>query len=308
MCIEWFHKSSTRSRVKSLKRPPSRSGSKQQTAKVVPLFPKRIRQAPKPVKAPVSKQVIRKQAKRLDVAERLSKASVAKLRPRVAFGRRVILASSVSVLLLAALVVVAVVSPLLAVREIEIVGTNRVSATSILKDLKYLKGKPLPQITSEELANKLGKYELIDSVSAVALPPSKLRVVVVERSAIAIVSINNVPYLYDAAGVQLGRAGNQDHLPVIHNAGNPSSSVSFTSAVSVLLSFPVELLPKVQSVVAGSKDNVVLSLRSYNQKIFWGDASDPALKAKVLNALMKHYANHFGATFDVSSPSQPSVY
>jgi cell division protein FtsQ len=214
----------------------------------------------------------------------------------------------VSVGLLVVLVIVAVVSPLLAVREIEIVGTNRVSSTEILKDLKYLKGKPLPQITSDELATKLGKYELIDSVSAVALPPSKLRVVVVERSAIAIVSINNVPYLYDAAGVQLGRAGAKDRLPIIHNAGNPSSSVAFKSAVSVLLSLPVDLLPRVFSVSAASKDNVVLALRTYSQQIFWGDASDPALKAKVLDALMKHYATHYRATFDVSSPSQPSVY
>ncbi len=291
-----------------MKRPPSRSGAKKQPAKVIPLLPRRVKKASGPAKSPVSKQVIRKQAKRLGVAERLNRESVARLRPRVAFGRRVFLAASVSISLLIVLVIVAVVSPLLAVREIEVVGTNRVSAAAILKDLKYLKGKPLPQITSEELAAKLGKYELIDSVSAVALPPSKLRVVVVERSAIAIVSINNVPYLYDAAGVQLGRAGSKDRLPIIHNAGNPASSVSFASAVSVILSLPVELLPKVQSVSAASKDNVVLALRSYNQQIFWGDSSDPALKAKVLAALMKHYANHFGATFDVSSPSQPSVY
>mgnify|MGYP002132430229 FL=1 len=291
-----------------MKRPPSRTGSKKPPAKVIPLLPKREKKAASATKPSVKREVIRKQAKRLGAAERLNRASVAQLRPRVAFGRRVFLASMVSVGLLVVLVIVAVVSPLLAVREIEIVGTNRVSATEILKDLKYLKGKPLPQITSDELATKLGKYELIDSVSAVALPPSKLRVVVVERSAIAIVSINNVPYLYDAAGVQLGRAGAKDRLPIIHNAGNPSSSVAFKSAVSVLLSLPVDLLPRVFSVSAASKDNVVLALRTYSQQVFWGDASDPALKAKVLGALMKHYATHYRATFDVSSPSQPSVY
>lgn len=291
-----------------MKRPPSRSGSGKPPAKVIPLIPKRKPKVAAPAKPVTNKKVIRQQVRRLSAQERNSRANVAKLKPRVAFGRRVILGSLVSVILLIVLVVVAVVSPLLAVREIEVVGTNRVSATSILKDLNYLKGKPLPQITSDELAAKLGKYLLIDSVSAVALPPSKLRVVVVERTAIAIVSINNVPYLYDAAGIQLGRAGANDRLPVIHNAGNPASSLQFTSAVSALLSVPVELLPRIQSVSAASKDNVVLSLRSYNQQIFWGDASEPALKAKVLGALMKHYANHSGATFDVSSPSQPSVY
>ena len=291
-----------------MKRPPSRTGSKKQPAKVIPLLPNREKKVASVEKRPAKREIIRKQAKRLGAAERLNKASIAQLRPRVAFGRRVFWASIVSVGLLVVLVIVAVVSPLLAVREIEIVGTNRVSASAILNDLNYLKGKPLPQVTSEELATRLGKYELIDSVSAVALPPSKLRVVVVERSAIAIVNINNVPYLYDPAGVQLGRASGNDRLPVIHNAGNPGSSVSFKSAVAVLLSLPVDLLPKVVSISAGSKDNVVLVLRNYGQQIFWGDASEPALKAKVLGALMKHYATHFGATFDVSSPSQPSVY
>lgn len=293
-----------------MQRPPSRSGAgkPKKLATVVPLFPKKNVRAPKEKKPAPSKLVVRKQAQRLNVQEKISRANVSKLRPRIDFGRKVFLASASAVLVLVILVIVAVVSPLLAVREIEVVGANRVSASAIAKDLNYLKGKPLPQITSDELASKLSKYQLIDSVSAVAMPPSKLRVVVVERSAIAIVNINDVPYLYDAAGVQLGRAKASDKLPTIHNAGNPSSSGSFKSAVEVLLSLPLQLLPNVSGVSASSKDNVVLDLRSYSQQIFWGDASEPALKASVLAALMKHYANHFNATFDVSSPSQPSVY
>lgn len=209
---------------------------------------------------------------------------------------------------LALLVVVAVVSPLLAVHTIEVVGANRVSEKDILRDLNSLKGKPLPQISSEELASKLSKYQLIDSVSAVALPPSTLRVVVVERSAVAIVKINGIDYLYDAAGVQVGRAKLSDHFPVILNAGNPNTSQSFKQAIDVVLSLPLHLLTKVSAISAASKDNVVLSMRSYAQTILWGDNSQPALKASVLSALMNHYSKRYGCTFDVSSPSQPSVY
>lgn len=245
---------------------------------------------------------------RLTIQERNSRAAISKLKPRVKFGRRVIIASIAAVSLLAVLVTVAVLSPLLAVRKIEIVGTSRVPATAIEKDLKSLMGKPLPQVTSEELAAKLSKYQLIDSVSAVALPPSTLRVVVVERTAIVVVKINEILYLYDAAGVQLGRAKGSDKLPIVENPGDPASSKTFKQAINVILSIPLELLPKVASISASSKDDVVLRLRNYNQKILWGDDSDPALKARVLSALMKHYEKRFGQTFDVSSPNQPSVF
>jgi hypothetical protein len=76
----------------------------------------------------------------------------------------------------------------------------------------------------------------------------------------------------------------------------------------VLLSLPSSLLGQVWSIRAVSKDNVVLSLRSNRQSILWGDSSQPGLKAQVLAALMKHYKSSASITFDVSSPSQPSVY
>ena len=123
-----------------------------------------------------------------------------------------------------------------------------------------------------------------------------------------VVKINEILYLYDAAGVQLGRAKGSDKLPSVENAGDPATSKTFKQAINVILSIPLELLPKVASISASSKDDVVLRLRNYNQKILWGDDSDPALKARVLNALMKHYEKRYGQTFDVSSPNQPSVF
>ena len=282
---------------------------------MVPLFPKAAKKVSKTPKAPKEPKVVkpnrktvRQASKRLQIHERNAKATVASLRPRMSFGRKVWISVAASVATLAVLVVVAVVSPLLAVQKIEVVGTNRVPVKELLRDLDSLKGKPLPQITSEELATKLGKYQLIDSVSAVALPPSTLRVVIVERSAVVIVKINGFDYLYDAAGVQVGRASSSDRLPVVLNAGNPNTSKSFQQAIDVVLSLPISLLGRISEISANSKDNVVLSLRTHAQTILWGDDSQPALKASVLAALMNHYPKRYGCTFDVSSPSQPSVY
>lgn len=276
-----------------MKRPPSRSGSikpkkaiKNNRDNVVQLFPNRT-QPTKKIRA---------------------NSKVTKFRPRISFGKRIKVSLIASVSVLVIFVLVAVFSPILAVQKIEIVGAHLVSKESIAKDLKSFVGKPLPQISSEEVASKLSKYELIDSVSVVSLPPSTLRVVVVERTAIATVVINNVRYLYDPAGVQIGRATAADNLPVIIGAGDPATSKSFSRAIDVLLSLPMSLLPKLDTIRASSKDNVVLGLRLNSQQILWGDASQPGLKAKVLAALMDHYPVKVGLTFDVSSPNQPSVY
>lgn len=293
-----------------MNRPPSRSGSKKPNRKInrLSVIGNSGENKTKRLRRSSNRKVIRNASKRLSIHEKNVRSAVARIRPRANFQTRVFTGIVIALGLLATLVVFAVFSPFLAVKKIEVVGASRVSSSAIIKDLTSLKGKPLPQITSEELAQKLSKYQLIDSVSAVSLPPSTLKVVVVERSAIAVVNINGIAYLYDVAGVQLGRASENDVLPVIQNAGNPASSSTFKQAVDVLLSIPMELLPKVESVSAKSKDDVLLRLRSYGQKVLWGDNSQSSLKATVLDALMKNYLKKPGQTFDVSAPNQPSIY
>jgi len=230
------------------------------------------------------------------------------MKPRANLGRRGLISVIAGLLALISLVLVAYFSPWLAVKQINVVGTNRVSKSAILGDLKPLMGKPLPQISNQDIADRLANYQLIESVSMVILPPNTLQVQVIERSPIAIVLINGLSYLYDPAGVQLGRANAADKFPYIENAGNPASSSSFKQAIAVILKLPVSLLPIVDVVSASSKDNVLLKLNQSGQKVLWGDDSQPGLKARVLSALMKHYQGKQGITFDVSAPNQPSVY
>ena len=298
-----------------MKRPPSRgsSGSSKKKsqkppANVVELFPKSKKSKTPPEARTSTRPALRRESKRLSIHKRNLKSQVTRIRPRVNFGRRVWIAVLSGLSILIVLVGISVFSPLLAIEKIVLVGVESLSEKSILKDLDYLKGRPLPQVSNDEVTKKLSKYELIDSVSVVSVPPNTLKVIIAERTAIALVSVNGVNYRYDAVGVQLGRSNQSEKLPVILGAGNPGSSKSFTRAVTVILSLPVALLPKVESIRASSKDNVVLALRQNRQRVLWGDSSQPALKAKVLSALMKNYDDRVGLTFDVSSPNQPSVY
>ncbi len=273
---------------------------------MVQLFP--VKSAKPKAKTKPAKPKIKNAAKRLSIHERNARSQVSKISPRVNFAKRVWIGIIAGLMTLVILVGVAVFSPLLALEKVVVVGTELVSEKSILKDLDYLKGRPLPQISNDEVTKKLSKYELIDSVSIVSVPPHTLKVLVTERTAIALVQVNGVAYRYDAVGVQLGRSTGAEKLPLILGSGNPATSKSFSRAVNVILSLPLSLLPSVQSIRATSKDNVVLALRSNRQRVLWGDSSQPGLKAKVLGALMQNYDDRVGLTFDVSSPNQPSVY
>lgn len=296
-----------------MKRPPSRTTSKKSGKKPVPrvdnvvqLFPSMKHSSRSKPKS--SKPKVRSAIKRLSIHERNARSKVSRISPRGNFAKRVWFGVFSGLVTLLILVAVAVFSPLLSLEKIVVVGAELVPEKAILKDLGYLKGRPLPQISNEEVTKKLSKYELIDSVFVVSVPPHTLRVVITERTAIALVEVNGRAYRYDAVGVQLGRSTGSEKLPTILGSGNPATSKSFSRAVNVILSLPLSLLPSVESIRATSKDNVVLALRSNRQRVLWGDSSQPGLKAKVLGALMQNYSDRVGLTFDVSSPNQPSVY
>lgn len=280
------------------RRPPSGSGvpkSRPKQTKVTSISQNRADRAN-----------VKSQERRLNAHNRIAKASIGRIRPKISLSKKVGFTVLGSLVLLVVLVIVAVFSPLLAIKKIEIVGAERVSEKEISKDLAFLKGLPLPQVSNDVIVEKLAKYTLIDSVSAVSLPPSTLRVQIVERVPIAIVSINGISYLYDAVGVQLGRASGEK-LPIIYNSGDPKTDGNFRQAISILLQIPISLLPRVYAIKATSKDNATLFMRSFSQQVLWGDSSEPGLKARVLNSLLENYKGKYGIVFDVSAPNSPTV-
>ena len=210
--------------------------------------------------------------------------------------------------ILVGLVAVATFSPLLAVKQIIVSGTERINAEDISKALQGHIGTPLPLLNEQEVAQSLAGFQLIESFSATAVPPNGLSIRISERQAICIVSSGGQRYLYDPAGVRIGKSAEADLLPEIVISENPLNSQRFRNSIEVLMALPEDLLDEVEFIEARSKDNVQMSLRSSsNQKIIWGDSSDSVLKSKVLQALMKNHRKDSSVTFDVSSPNAPVV-
>lgn len=199
-------------------------------------------------------------------------------------------------------------TPILAVNKITVVGENKVPESVIQSALKGYIGKPLPMISSQNVADDLAKFKLIESIAVVSQPPHELRVKIVERTPISIVVSSGVAYLYDPSGIRLGVANGNEKLPTIIITGDPKTSQNYTQAIDVLLALPASLLGKIEYLQAKSRDNVTMRLRgNFKQTIIWGDSSQAALKSRVLRVLLSKTPSRIPATFDVSSPETPSV-
>jgi cell division protein FtsQ len=223
--------------------------------------------------------------------------------------RRIVASVSVTALtVLLGIVATATFSPLLAVKEIFVSGTERIDSAQISKALQVHIGTPLPLLSEEEVADSLAGFDLIESFSATAVPPNGLNIRISERQAICIVSSGGSRWLYDPAGVRIAKATDGDLLPEILISENPLNSQRFRNSIEVLMALPEQLLDDVALIEARTKDDVQLSLRSSkNQRIIWGDSSESVLKSKVLQALMKNNRKQTSVTFDVSSPNAPVV-
>jgi cell division protein FtsQ len=220
----------------------------------------------------------------------------------------VALAVSGSFGLLVLLILATMFTPMLAVDKLEVTGTHRINNKTLVKALQNQIGVPLPMVNTNSIAESLAPFPLIDSFSVVSLPPHTLRIAITERQPICIVTVAGVDYLYDPAGVRVGLVGQSDNYPRIAIVGDPKGSVEFSAAIDVLLALPAELLGRIATVDAKSKDDVSMRLRgNAGQRIVWGDGSQSVLKSKVLAALIKNQKKTDYVTFDVSSPTAPVV-
>ena len=223
--------------------------------------------------------------------------------------RRIAVSLSVgSILILGILTSVATFSPLLAIQQVTVVGTQRLSPNEISKALSSQIGTPLPLLNQDEIAQSLAGFSLIESFTATAVPPNELQIKVSERQALCIVEFEGALWLHDPAGVRIALAEPTDLLPQIVITEPPTSSQRFRDSVDVLLALPVELLAEVEIIQANTKDDVQMTLRgSLGQRISWGDSSNAVLKSRVLQALIANNQGATGVTFDVSSPNAPVV-
>jgi cell division protein FtsQ len=222
--------------------------------------------------------------------------------------RTVLAVAGTLVALVAGLLAAAIFSPVLAVDTISVSGTRLLTPAQVQSALEPLRGKPLPQVTDEEVGRLLEPLVQVKSVSAEARPPSGLAVQVRERVPVALVKQGEQYQLVDVEGVQLAATADPESvsLPVIDGGAGTIGQDLFRATAAVLGALPADVLSRLSNASAQSVDAVELKLVD-GQTIIWGNAGEKELKAKVLAALLKVPADPKNPVkvYDVSVPRHP---
>jgi cell division protein FtsQ len=79
-------------------------------------------------------------------------------------------------------------------------------------------------------------------------------------------------------------------------------SGAFESVGQVIRSLPDDIRSLVTGVTASTPDDVTLILGGTNTQVVWGSAEDSAMKALVLQTMMKQRPPESVSAYDVSSP------
>lgn len=189
--------------------------------------------------------------------------------------RRRIVLSTVGILavLMAGIVAAAVYSPVLALRTVTVEGTKLLKPHQVQAALAPLQGKPLPQISEEEVTALLKPLVQVKDVTAKALPPGTLQVHVTERIPVALVKQGKKFQLVDVDGVQLSTTADAASvsLPVIDGGSGTLPKDLFHAITAVLGALPGDVLARLSNASAASADAVELKLVD-GQTILWGNA------------------------------------
>jgi cell division septal protein FtsQ len=238
---------------------------------------------------------------------RFERGEVRRFTKRARRRRTIALVTAGSLVLLALVVAAAAYSPLMAVKTIEITGTQRVSAQDIQDSLADQVGVPLTLVDRAAVGRVLGSYPLVRSYSVQTRPPSTLIVSIVERTPVGVIADGAEFDLVDPAGVVIETApAAQEGYPLLSTPTGSASGAAFRATARVLLTLPESLESQVASAAATTGDDVSLTLAD-GAVVFWGGSDDSALKAVVLEKLMAATDPAAVASYDVSSPEAAVV-
>jgi cell division protein FtsQ len=207
------------------------------------------------------------------------------------------------VAVLAALIVTAVFSPLLALREVRVEGTQRIDPALVVDALDGQLGTPLALLDEGLVREELDAFTLIRSYTTELAPPGTLIVRITERTPVGTIIRGAAFDLVDAAGVVIESSPERvAGMPVIQVPGDDVASRAYASITEVLFALPADIRAQVDTIAATTRDNVTLQLAGSNQRVEWGSAQRSDHKARVLAALVAIHGGDGPGLYDVSAP------
>lgn len=206
---------------------------------------------------------------------------------------------------LALFVVVGAFTPLMAVREVQLVGASSVDEAAVAEALSRFEGVPLALVDDADVHRALEPFPLIQRYAVERTPPHTMTVRIEERVPVISLPAEGGIGQYDAAGVLLGvQEAAPAGVPLGAEAVTDLSSAAFQSAARALRDMPAELRALIVSVSATSGQDVTFVLTN-GIEVLWGDAEQTKRKALVLSSMLGSLGDHPVEHVDVSSSEAP---
>lgn len=230
-------------------------------------------------------------------------AAIAERRRQERRRRRLAVAVAVGLLSLALAAVWLVrSSPVLAARQVEVLGTRRVSQAQVVRAAAVPMGTPLATVDVEAIGQRVAEgLTPVEKVEVRTIPPSTVVVEVTERSAVFQRRSGPQYQLVDAHGVVFASQGKPvKGLPVALTSTVDNRLLA--DVATVVGSLSPTVAKQVELVEADSADRIVLRLAE-GRRVVWGSAAASREKVQVLEVLLGQQAQ----VYDVSSPGTPST-
>lgn len=235
----------------------------------------------------------------------LERAEVRRFTRRSRHRRAAWITAASVVLVLGVSILVAVFSPLMALRTIEIKGTNRVDESALRQALSDQIGTPLARLDFDAIKRDVAGFPLIESYVTEEAPPHTLVVTVTERTPVVAVQSGSTFDLVDPAGIVVQSSPKRPATMPLADIGRARlGSASFRTMTEVVLALPSTVRSQVTRVAGSTADDVTLTLKD-GSTVVWGSPDDSEAKAELLAALVKdHAARNPGVVveYDVSAP------
>lgn len=191
----------------------------------------------------------------------------------------------------------------LGVRQVDVVGTDSLTALQVQEAAAVRMAQPL---AGADLARIRGRVEGLPAVSRAVVSrswPSTIVIEVVERTPVAAVPRGKEFALIDVEGVAYRTVSRRPSgLPVAQLAAPGPADINTRSALTVLAALTAELREQLVSISVPAPAQVRLGLRR-DRTVIWGDETQSETKARVATVLLERKGN----TIDVSAPDVVTI-
>lgn len=216
---------------------------------------------------------------------------------------RYVLYAVVAVLLAGFAVYAVYFSPWLRTEGVQVEGIQQLTKEQVLGAADVPLGGPLAREDLHAIEQRVEALAIVKSADVSRSWPHDVRIVVTERTPVAVLARGRFYVQVDASGVTfMPRLRTPGTLPAI-DTGVAADANALAEGAKVAASLPPAVAKLVDHIEVSTIDRIQLSLRD-GRAVLWGSSEQSTEKAKVLLALLKTKAH----SIDVSVPGLPTTH